>query len=72
MKNYLIPALLMCCIPSTVAAYIGPGLGLGAIGTVLGIFAAIILAIIGVVWYPLKRFLKKRKSEASQTSGHEE
>jgi hypothetical protein len=40
-------------------AYVGPGLGLGVIGSVFGVIAAILLAIIGVVWYPLKRLLRR-------------
>jgi flagellar motor component MotA len=41
------------------AAYIGPGVGAGMIATVLGILTAIALAIFAVVWYPLKRLLKR-------------
>lgn len=40
-------------------AYIGPGAGAGLIATVLGVLAAIVLAVFGVVYYPLKRFLRK-------------
>jgi hypothetical protein len=41
-------------------AYVGPGLGLGVLGAFLGTLAAVILAIAGVVWYPVKRMLKKK------------
>ena len=40
-------------------AYVGPGLGLGVIGAILSAVLAVLLAIIGVAWYPLKRVLKK-------------
>ena len=43
-------------------AYVGPGLGLGVIGTLFGGVLAILLAVAGVVWYPIKRLLKKRKA----------
>ena len=46
---------------ATAHAYVGPGLGLGVIGTILGALLAVILAIAGVVWYPVKRMLKKKK-----------
>ena len=46
-------------ISSNGHAYIGPGAGLSAIGTVLAFLAAVILAIVGFVWYPLKRLRKK-------------
>jgi len=46
--------------PATAFAYLGPGLGLGAVGTVIGILAAVVLLTVGLVWYPVKRMLKKR------------
>ncbi|MDH3588068.1 MAG: hypothetical protein OEQ74_01560 [Gammaproteobacteria bacterium] len=50
-------------------AYIGPGLGAGTIGVILGIFASVILAIFAIVWYPAKRLLKKlRKPRDEDTS----
>ena len=42
-------------------AYIGPGLGLGALGALLGGILTIFLALAGIVWYPLKRMIKKIK-----------
>lgn len=51
--------------PSTAYAYVGPGLGLGAIGAILGVCFSILLAIVGVFWYPLKRLFgigKKKKN----------
>jgi hypothetical protein len=49
-------------------AYVGPGLGLGVIGAILGALLAVILSIAGVVWYPVKRLLKKRRAGASDTT----
>ena len=45
--------------PFPVHAYVGPGLGLGALGLILGVIASIILAIIGILWYPSKRIIRK-------------
>ena len=42
-------------------AYIGPGMGIGAIISILGAVGAILLAIFGIVYYPLKRFIRRRK-----------
>ena len=42
-------------------AYIGPGMGAGSIGVVLGVLLAIGLALFAILWYPLKRMLKKKK-----------
>lgn len=57
----VIGAFLLC--PSTAWAYIGPGLGLGAIGAILGTIVAVFLAVIGLFWYPIKSYLKKRASK---------
>lgn len=40
-------------------AYAGPGLGAGIVAMVLGIIGSFFLAILGVVWYPVKRVLKR-------------
>ena len=40
-------------------AYIGPGVGLGAVGIVLGVIGSIILGIVSVLWYPLKRLIRR-------------
>jgi hypothetical protein len=52
-------------------AYVGPGLGLGVIGAFLGALLTVILAIVGVVWYPVKRMLKKREARGRVEEGSE-
>lgn len=47
-------------------AYVGPGAGLSAIGTLLAIVFAALLAVVGFVWYPLKRLLGLSKKPAAQ------
>jgi len=44
-------------LASPANAYIGPGAGLGAIGAVIALFAAVLLAVVGFVWYPIKRLV---------------
>ncbi|WP_282608358.1 hypothetical protein [Pelagibius sp. Alg239-R121] len=41
-------------------AYVGPGLGLGAVGAILGVVLSIVLALFAIFWYPLKRLFKKK------------
>lgn len=53
--------LFLIC-PWPVYAYIGPGLGLGVIGTILGVLLSIFLAIFAIFWYPIKRLFKKIKN----------
>lgn len=43
-------------------AYVGPGLGLGMLGTLFGILAAIVLAIVGLFWYPIKRMMNRKQA----------
>ena len=51
-------------------AYMGPGLGLGAIGTALGVVGALLLMLVSIVWYPAKRMLRKMRGEkAAQSTG---
>ncbi len=54
-------AALLLAAPQTAEAYIGPGAGITAIGTVIALVGAILLAIVGFVWYPIKRLLAKNK-----------
>ncbi len=55
-------------LPLPANAYIGPGIGLGALGVILGLIASILLAIFGVFWYPIKRLLRKlhRKTQGNE------
>ena len=34
---------------------------MGAIGTVVAVLGAVLLMIVGFIWYPVKRLLKRRK-----------
>jgi hypothetical protein len=43
------------------AAYVGPGAGLTAIGAILAVIATLFFAVVGFVWYPVKRLLRKRR-----------
>jgi hypothetical protein len=49
-------ATLLLASPDIALAYIGPGAGITAIGTAIALLGAIVLAIVGFVWYPLKRW----------------
>ena len=52
-------------LPLSAQAYIGPGAGLTAVGTGLALLAALLLAIAGFIWYPVKRLLRKRKQQTA-------
>ena len=53
-------------LPATAAAYVGPGAGLSAIGSLLALIVAVALAIIGFIWYPLKRIMNKKKNKVME------
>lgn len=44
-------------------AYIGPGAGAGTLAVVVGILMAILMAFFAVLWYPIKRVIKKYKAD---------
>ena len=49
--------------PTLASAYIGPGLGLGTIATVLGVVLGLLMLVIGVIWYPVKRLIRRIRSK---------
>ncbi|MGH8106402.1 MAG: hypothetical protein ACREO2_08780 [Arenimonas sp.] len=56
-------------VPASAFAYIGPGTGLSAIGSLLALLATVLVVIFGFVWYPLKRLMRKRtKVSEDQTA----
>lgn len=54
---------------SAAQAYVGPGLSAGAIAVVLGVIGAAFLALFAIVWYPVKRLMKKGKPAAEAAEG---
>jgi hypothetical protein len=64
-RKTIVSLVLLATLPVTAAhAYIGPGAGAGTIAVVLGILSSIFLAFVGIVWYPIKRLLRKLKGGA--------
>jgi hypothetical protein len=62
-----VPLAALFVLPAApAAAYIGPGAGLGAIAVTLALGVGALLLVVGLVWYPLKRFFKGRKSASGQ------
>ena len=66
MRNLLFFLLLI--FPLTAHAYIGPGMGAGALAVIFGILGAIFLGLFAILWYPFKRLLTKiRKKQVTDT-----
>ncbi|PMO29511.1 hypothetical protein BCT12_06605 [Vibrio breoganii] len=55
--------IIMILMPLKAHAYIGPGVGMTAIGTFLALLLIVILALVGFVWYPAKRAWKRHKAD---------
>ena len=64
----LAAALFVGLIPLQAFAYVGPGAGLSAIGSILALVAAVFLALVGFIWYPLKRLLRRNKKQELEAS----
>lgn len=63
----LFNVLLLTATPAVAHAYVGPGLGAGAIGVIVGIIGSSFIALFAIIWYPLKRLLKKNRKAKSQS-----
>ena len=70
-KSILFLSLFLISLPSY--AYLGPGMGGGVIAAIIGFFAAILLGLWGILYYPIKRALKNRKDkkELSKNSNND-
>jgi hypothetical protein len=60
--------MVVWLIPNDAAAYVGPGAGLTVIGAAFALLAGAFLAVVGFVWYPVKRMLRYRRQ--ARTSEH--
>lgn len=64
MKSVIyLSAVWLLTYPPSASAYIGPGLGTGAIAAVLGIASGLLMLLVGVVWYPVKRLIRRLRSK---------
>ncbi len=68
LNKLLIIQFIITTFPVCAYAYVGPGLGAGTIGVILGIIGSLFIALFAVIWYPLKRLLKKNRKPKSQES----
>lgn len=63
----LLVVVLLAVVALEAQAYIGPGLGAGAIGVVLGVIASIFVAIFAIIWYPIRRALRKNRKKTDES-----
>jgi flagellar biogenesis protein FliO len=55
--------LLLALIASPAAAYVGPGAGISVLGSLLGILATILVAIGAILFWPIRKLMKRRKAK---------
>ncbi|MAF95144.1 MAG: hypothetical protein QF502_04415 [Nitrospinaceae bacterium] len=70
MKHYLILLSFAFILldSNNVQAYVGPGLGAGTLAMVLGFIGSIFLALFAILWYPIKRIIRKIKGNKGKTN----
>lgn len=66
--NTLTLALLLLTASPLAQAYVGPGAGVTAIGALWAVILAILFAIGGILIWPIRAFLKRRKAAAAENN----
>lgn len=67
MFNAISPDLILLSVMGVnplgqaILGYLGPGAAISTIGTLLVILLAIVVAVIGFIWYPIKRLSARKK-----------
>jgi membrane associated rhomboid family serine protease len=56
-----------CAAALPAMAYVGPGPGLTMIGSLIGLVGSILLALLMVLAWPLRLYLKKQKAKKAGT-----
>lgn len=61
--------ILLLGAPNVAFAYVGPGAGITALGAVVAVVAAVFLAIVGFIWYPIKRLRARLTNKGGAGAG---
>ena len=64
MRRTIVALAILTASAGLAQAYVGPGLGMGALGAVVGLVFSVLLAVVALVWYPIKRALGLGKRRA--------
>ncbi len=68
LKHSALISAILIFLPQTVMAYVGPGAGLSAIGAFFALVFCVIVAVFGLIWYPLKKLFRKPKQKSNPVS----
>jgi uncharacterized membrane protein len=60
-------AVSLCVIglslaPEAAWGYVGPGAGLSVIGSILALVVAVVLGVVGFIWYPIRRLRRAMRA----------
>lgn len=66
---FTLPAVLAMLLPATTAlAYVGPGVGATFFGSLIGVLAGFFITVGLVLFWPVRRLIKKYKAKSSNES----
>ncbi len=63
MFKLVITLFFLILFQSSSFAYIGPGMGGGILAATIGIIVAFFALLFGILWFPIKRLIKKIKKQ---------
>jgi hypothetical protein len=61
----IITLILLALMAGPAVAYVGPGAGISVLGSLLGILATILVAIGAIVFWPVRKYMKRKKARAA-------
>jgi hypothetical protein len=64
MKRFVVFLVAMLAAAPAVA-YMGPGAGLGMLGSLAAVIGAVLVALVAIVWMPIRILLKRRRKEGA-------
>ena len=66
---FIFVTALILALPQAASAYVGPGTGITVIGAALAFIGSTFLAIVGFIWYPVKRLWRALTARRSKGAG---
>lgn len=64
MKTAILVFLALIATPAF--AYMGPGAGLGMLGSLVAVIGAVLIAVLGILVLPIRMIMKKRKQQGAK------
>lgn len=68
-RALFVSGVLFLSTPTIAVAYGGPGSVISGFGALVAVLAAVVAAIIGFIWYPVKKLLRSASRQRRSTDG---